>query len=209
MREVSKTSPQLNGVRRSLFRCHSTTKEINMQQLIGNFRTMFLFRGIAAILFGILTLVWPQLSLTVLVLLFGVFAIISGITAVAAALRNRGEQGWGLLLFEGILSILAGVVALVWPGITALAFLYLLAAWAIIIGILEVVAPLSFPMIGGRAVLMVLAGLVSIVFGIIIAAQPASGLLAVVWLIGVYAIVFGVMYVVVYFESRSLSASLA
>ena len=180
-----------------------------MQQLMGNFRTMFLFRGIAAILFGILTFVWPQLTLAVLVLLFGVFAVISGITAVAVALRNREEQGWGLLLFEGILGILAGVVALVWPGITALAFLYLLAAWAIIIGIIEVVAPLSFPMRGGRALLMVLAGLVSIVFGIIIAAQPASGLLAVAWLIGVYAIVFGVMYVVAYFESRSLSASVA
>ncbi len=180
-----------------------------MQQLIGNFRTMFLFRGIAAILFGILTFVWPKLTLSVLVLLFGVFAVISGITAVAAALRNTREQGWGFLLFEGILGILAGVVALVWPGITALAFLYLLAAWAIIIGILEFAAPLSFPMSGGRAVLMVLAGLVSVVFGILIAAQPASGLLAVVWLIGVYAIVFGVMYIVVYFESRSLASSLA
>ena len=180
-----------------------------MQQLIGNFRTMFFFRGIAAILFGVLTLVWPNITLVVLVLFFGIFAVISGITAVAAALRNRGEQGWGLLLFEGIVGILAGVVALVWPGITALVFLYLLAAWAIITGITELVAPLAFPMRGGRAALMVLAGLASIVFGILIAAQPSSGLLAVVWLIGVYAIVFGVMYVVAYFESRSLSASLA
>ena len=180
-----------------------------MQQMISNVRTMFLVRGIAAILFGILTFVWPNLTLSVLVLLFGVFAVISGITAVVAALRNRGEEGWGLLLFEGILGILAGVVALVWPNITALAFLYLLAAWAIITGIMELVAPLAFPMRGGRAALMVLAGLASIVFGILIAAQPSSGLLAVAWLIGVYAIVFGVMYVVAYFESRSLSASLA
>lgn len=180
-----------------------------MQQLIGNFRTMFLFRGIAAVLFGVLTLVWPKLSLTVLVLVFGVFAVISGITAVAAALRNTEFPGWGFLLFEGILGILAGAIALAWPGITALAFLYLLAFWAILTGILEVVAPLSFPMSGGRAALSVLAGLVSIVFGILIAAQPSSGLLAVVWLIGVYAIVFGVMYVAVYFESRSLASSLA
>src|SRR5579859_3226807 len=205
----AKSLPQLNGVKRSFFRCHSTRKRINMQQLIGNFRTMFLFRGLAAVLFGILTLVWPKLSLAVLVLLFGIFAVISGITAVAAALRNTKEQGWGLLLFEGILGILAGMVALVWPSITALAFLYLLAAWAIIIGIIEVVAPLSFPMSGGRAVLMALAGVVSILFGILIAAQPASGLLAVVWLIGIYAIVFGAMYIAVYFESRSLASSLA
>src|SRR3989475_4849572 len=107
------------------FRCQSsTTRRNNMQQLIGNVRTMFLFRGIAAILFGILTLVWPKLSLSVLVLLFGVFAVVSGITAVVAALRNREEQGWGFLLFEGILGILAGAVAMVWPGIAGLAFLY-------------------------------------------------------------------------------------
>ena len=193
----------------SFIRCHSTTKEINLQQMIGNFRTLFLFRGLAAVLFGILTLVWPKLSLTVLVLLFGVFAVIGGITAVAAALRNTEMPGWGFLLFEGILGILAGVVALVWPGITALAFLFLLATWAIITGILEIVAPLSFPMSGGRALLSVLTGLVSIVFGVLIAAQPSSGLLAVVWLIGIYAIVIGVMYIVVYFESRSLTSSLA
>ncbi len=180
-----------------------------MQQLIGNFRTMFLFRGIAAVLFGVLTLVWPKLSLTVLVLVFGVFAVISGITAVVAALRSTDIPGWGLLLFEGILGTLAGAIALVFPGITALAFLFLLAAWAIITGILEVIAPLSFPMSTGRAVLTALAGVLSVVFGILIAAQPAAGLLAVVWLIGIYAIVFGIMYIVVYFESRSLAASVA
>src|SRR5258708_14083462 len=89
----AKRCPQLSGVKRSFIRCHSTRKRINMQQLIGNFRTMFLFRGIAAVLFGVLTLVWPKLSLTVLVLVFGVFAVISGITAVVAALRNTGSNG--------------------------------------------------------------------------------------------------------------------
>jgi len=78
-----------------------------MQQMMGNFRTMFLFRGFAAIIFGVLTLVWPKLSLAILVLLFGVFAVISGITAVATAVRNREEQGWVFLLFEGILGIAA------------------------------------------------------------------------------------------------------
>jgi uncharacterized membrane protein HdeD (DUF308 family) len=180
-----------------------------LQQLIGNFRTMVLFRGIAAVLFGIITFVWPGMTVSALVLVFGVFAVINGITAVAAALRNTGEQGWGLLLFEGILSILAGGVALAWPGITALAFLYLLAGWAIATGIMEIIAPLSFPMSGGRAVLMVLAGLASIIFGILIAGQPSSGLLAVTWLIGAYAIVFGILYIVVYFQSRSLTTSLA
>jgi uncharacterized membrane protein HdeD (DUF308 family) len=174
-----------------------------MQQLMKNYQTMFLFRGLAALVFGIIALVWPKMTLVALVLVFGIFAVISGISAVATALRNRGEHGWGLLLFEGILSILAGAVALVWPGITALAFLYLLAAWAIMIGILEIIAPLSFPMSGGRGVLMVLGGVVSVIFGVLIASQPASGLLAVVWLIGLYAIVVGILYLVAYFEARS------
>ena len=122
---------------------------------------------------------------------------------MAAALQNREEHGWGVILFEGILWLLVGVVALIWPGITALSFLYLLAAWAVITGILELIAPLSFPMSGGRGLLMALSGLVSIVFGIIIAVQPASGLLAVTWLIGIYAIVFGILHLVAYFEARS------
>ena len=180
-----------------------------MQHMIKNYRTMFLVRGLAAILFGVLTLVWPKISLTVLVLWFGIFAVISGITAVAAALRSRGEPHWGFLLFEGILGILAGVVALVWPGITALAFLFLIASWAILTGILELVAPLSFPMSVGRGLLSALSGIVSIVFGVLIAAQPAAGLLAVVWMIGIYAILVGIMHIVVYFESRSLASSLA
>jgi uncharacterized membrane protein HdeD (DUF308 family) len=180
-----------------------------MQQLMNNYRTMFLFRGLVAIIFGVLALVWPRLSLTVLVFLFGLFAVISGITAIAAALRNHEEHGWGLLLFEGILGILAGAVALIWPGITAFAFLFLIAAWAILTGILEFVAPLAYPMSGGRAVLMVLAGIISVVFGVLIAFQPAAGLLAVVWLIGIYAILVGIMYIAVFFESRSLASRLA
>jgi len=180
-----------------------------MQQLLNNYRNMFLFRGIAAIVFGVLTLVWPKLTVLALVVLFGIFAIISGISVVAAALQNRDVHGWGVFLFEGILWLLVGVVALVWPGVTALSFLYLLAAWAVITGILELVAPLSFPMSGGRGVLMVLSGLVSIVFGIVIAIQPVAGLLAVTWLIGIYAIVFGILHLVAYFEARSVSRTLS
>ena len=180
-----------------------------MLQLLSNYRTMFLFRGILAVMFGVIALVSPKLTLSALVFVYGLFALISGITAVVAALRNTEFPGWGWLLAEGILGILAGVVALVWPGITALAFIYLLAAWAILTGIVEVIAPLAYPMSVGRAVLTALAGVFSIIFGILIAAQPSSGLLAVVWLIGVYAILFGVMYIGVYVQTRSLAASVA
>jgi uncharacterized membrane protein HdeD (DUF308 family) len=180
-----------------------------MHQLMSNFRTMFLFRGIVAILFGLLTLVWPGLSLTILVLLFGIFVVTRGITALVAALSNRGEQGWGVHLCEGMVGILVGAVALIWPGITALAFLYLLAAWAIMTGILELLALLALPMSSGHRVFMALAGVVSVVFGVFIAIQPASGLLAVAWLIGIYAMVVGTLHLVVYFVSRSLASRLA
>ena len=180
-----------------------------MLQMVSHYRTMFLFRGLVAILFGILALVWPGLTLAVLVYLFGFFALISGIAVVAAALRNREMHGWGALLFEGILGILAGVVALIWPGITALAFLYLLAAWAIITGILQLIAPLAFPMSVSRGVLSALSGLLSIVFGVLIAAQPASGLLTVVWLIGIYAIAVGIFQIAASFASPSVASSLA
>jgi uncharacterized membrane protein HdeD (DUF308 family) len=179
-----------------------------MQHLIKNFRSMFLFRGLAAIVFGVLTLVWPGLSLTVLVLLFGFFAVINGVSAMVVALRNREESHWGVLLFEGILGVLAGAVALVWPGITALAFLFLIAGWAILTGVLELVALLAFPMSFGRSLLSILSGIVSIVFGVLIAAQPAAGLLTVAWLIGIYAIIIGVMSIVVYFEARSAAHNL-
>jgi uncharacterized membrane protein HdeD (DUF308 family) len=132
-----------------------------------------------------------------------------GITALVTALRNRGEQGWGVHLCEGIVGILVGAVALFWPGITALAFLYLLAAWAIITGVLELMALLALPMGSGRRVLMALIAVVSVVFGELIATQPASGLLAVAWLIGLYAMVIGTLYLVMYFVSRSLASRLA
>src|SRR5438445_13533538 len=98
-----------------------------MQQLISNYRTMFLVRGIAAVLFGILTFVWPHLTVYVLVLGFGVFAVISGITAMAAALRNRGDEGWGCLLTQRVLGLVAWGGAPVLLAITALDFLALLA----------------------------------------------------------------------------------
>src|SRR5713226_1843634 len=110
----------------------------NTQQLIGNFRTMFLFRGIVAVLFGIIALVWPKLTLSALVLVFGVFAVISGITAVAAALRSTDVQGWGLLLFEVILRLPPGVTPLPCPAITPPPLLYPLAPWATITRLLDV-----------------------------------------------------------------------
>ena len=169
---------------------------------------MLLVRGVIAILFGVVALVMsPSITLTFLVYLFGAYAVINGIAAAATALRYTKEQGWALLLVEGILSILVGVVAFVWPGITALVFLYLIAAWAMVIGIMEIFGAFTLPLGTGREWLLGLAGVASIIFGVLIAIRPIAGLVALVWLIGIYAIVFGILYIVAYFRTRSLASS--
>jgi uncharacterized membrane protein HdeD (DUF308 family) len=176
-----------------------------MQLAIRDYRRMLLFRGIIAVLLGILILVWPRIALAVLVYLFGALVLVGGIIAVATALRYSHEQGWALLLVEGILGILAGVVAFAWPGITLLFFVFLIAAWAIVTGILEIVSAFMVPLGAGREWLLGLTGLVSIIFGILIAIRPIAGLFAIVWLIGIYAIVLGILFIVRYFQSRSLA----
>lgn len=177
-----------------------------MQQLVRDYRSALLFRGILAVIFGVLVLAWPRLSLVVLVLVFGIYAVVGGIVAVVDALRRTHEQSWGLLLVEGILSIIVGVVALVWPAITAFAFLFLIAAWAIVVGVMEIVGAFTLPLGTGRQWLLGLAGLASIIFGVLIATWPRAGLLTVIWLIGIYAIVFGILSIARYFQSRALAS---
>ncbi len=179
-----------------------------VQQALQSYRRMFLVRGIIAIVFGVLALVLsPGITLTFLVYLFGAYALISGVAAVATALRYTKEDGWALLLVEGILGILAGAVAFVWPGITAFVFLFLVAAWAIVTGIMEIVGGFVLPLGAGREWLLGLAGVASIIFGVLIVYRPVSGLVALVWLFGIYAIVFGILYIVGYFRTRSLVSS--
>jgi uncharacterized membrane protein HdeD (DUF308 family) len=174
-----------------------------MQLAIRDYRRMLLFRGIIAVLLGIVILVWPRIALTVLVYLFGALILVGGIIAVATALRYTHAEGWALLLVEGILGILAGVVAVAWPGITLLFFVLLIAAWAIVTGILEIVSAFMAPLGAGREWLLGLTGLVSIIFGILIAIRPIAGLFAIVLLIGIYAIVLGILFIVRYFQSSS------
>src|SRR5947209_18722869 len=120
-----------------------------VQQALQSFRTMFLVRGIIAIVFGVLALVLsPGITLLFLVYLVGAFASIDGIAAAALALRYTRQEGWALLLVEGILGIVVGVVAFAWLGITALSLLFLIAAWAIVTGIIQIVTAFTMPQMG-------------------------------------------------------------
>jgi uncharacterized membrane protein HdeD (DUF308 family) len=165
-----------------------------------------LIRGLAAVVFGALALIWPGITLTVLVLFFGAYALVDGIFAVISAFNHRaGHDRWWVLLLEGLIGILAGILTFIWPGITAFVLLFFIAAWAILTGILEIVAAVRLRHEIADEWLLALAGVVSLIFGIIIALFPGAGALAVVWLIGAYAIVFGLLLIALAFRLRSLA----
>src|SRR5215208_118153 len=162
-------------------------------------------RGLAAILFGLLAFFWPGITLFVLVIFFGAYMFVDGIFAIIAAVRAAGEEErWWLLLIEGILGVLAGLVAFFWPGLTALALLYFIAAWAIVTGIMEIVAAVRLRQeIEGEWALG-LSGLLSVIFGVLLVVLPApAGLLSLVWLIGAYAVATGVLLLILAFRVRS------
>jgi len=161
-------------------------------------------RGLAAIVFGVLAFVWPSITLWALVLLFGAYMLVDGIFAIVAAVRAAGREArWWLLLVEGVLGVLAGLVAFLLPGITALALLYLVAAWAIFTGILQIVGAVRLRREIEGEWALILGGVLSVIFGVLLAVLPGPGILALVWLIGAYAVVSGMLLIVLAFRVRN------
>jgi uncharacterized membrane protein HdeD (DUF308 family) len=160
-------------------------------------------RGLAAIVFGILAFIWPGVTLSVLILLFGAYAIVDGVLALYAALRSGGKHVWAPLL-EGVVGIVAGLVAFFLPGLTALALLFVIAAWAILTGILEVIAAVRLRQVISNEWMLIFSGVLSVVFGLLLIAQPGAGALAVVWLIGIYAIIFGIAMLALAWRLRGM-----
>jgi uncharacterized membrane protein HdeD (DUF308 family) len=161
-------------------------------------------RGVIAIIFGLLALFWPGITLTALVFIFGAFVLVSGVLLVIAAFRDglTHAHGW-LLLLEGIIGIAIGIMVFVWPAITALVLLYLIAAWAIVTGILEIIAAIQVRQEIENEWLLALAGTASVLFGILLIVWPIAGALAILWIIAAYAIVFGVLLLILAFRLRS------
>ncbi len=168
---------------------------VDVGTLVSNWWLVVL-RGVAGILFGILTFLMPRLSLIALVLLFGAYAFVDGILAIGSALRRR-EAGmqWWMMLLEGVAGVAAGVVTAIWPGITALALLYLIAIWALLTGVLELMAAVRLRRVISGEWLLVLSGIASLVLGVLLLLFPRAGALAVVLWIGAYALVFGILLV--------------
>lgn len=153
-------------------------------------------RGIAAIAFGVLALVWPGLSVLALVMLWGAYAFVDGVFdfTLAATAGSEGRR-WGWLFFEGLVSIGAAVAAFVWPGMTAFALLALIGAWAIFTGIAEIVAAIELRRVIEGEWLLALSGVLSVAFGVLVLIYPRAGALAVVSVIAAYAIMFGVLMI--------------
>jgi uncharacterized membrane protein HdeD (DUF308 family) len=161
-------------------------------------------RGALAVLFGLLALIWPGITVLALVLLFGAYALVDGVMALYTALFDRGRTGGrgGWLVLEGVAGVLAAIGAFVWPGITALVLLYLIAAWALVTGVAEILAAIRLRREIEGEWLMILSGALSILFGLLAFLFPGAGALAVVWLIAAYAIAFGVVMVILAFRLR-------
>jgi uncharacterized membrane protein HdeD (DUF308 family) len=165
---------------------------------------VLLVRGIAAILFGIAALIWPGLALVTLVFMFAAYAFIDGILNIIFALQHRNQSRWWVTLIEGIIGVLAGIAAFLWPDMASFVLLNFIAFWAILTGVMEIILAIRLREEIQGEFWMGLGGVLSILFGVLVILFPGAGALSIVWMIATYAIIFGVIMIILAFRVRSL-----
>lgn len=166
---------------------------------------LILLRGIAALAFGVLTLVQPGVSAAVLLLFFAIYAMVDGVAGVWTAISSRKSNArWKALLLWGVVSILAGALALVAPELVMVFTAGYLAFWAIVTGVLQIFIAIRLRQEMSGEWMLIVAGLLSVLFGILLVLQPIVGLLSVLWLVGLYAVLFGALLVTLAFRVRGL-----
>ena len=171
---------------------------------------VFAIRGIAAIVFGVLAFIWPETTLTVLVILFGAYALVDGVSLLISLARGDAlarRHAWAVGIM-GVLGIVAGVVTFMWPELTAISLLYLVAVWAIAMGTFQVIAAIALRSELEGEFWMALGGIASIVFGGLLIAFPGEGLISLVWLVGIWSVVFGVSSLGLAYRLHELGAAL-
>ncbi|WP_137152094.1 HdeD family acid-resistance protein [Devosia sp. FKR38] len=162
-------------------------------------------RGLLGIVFGMVALVWPASTMLSLVVVFAAYALVGGVLTIIASVRAMASHDrWSLLLLEGIVSILAAVAALAWPGLTVISFVGLMAFWSIITGALMLGSAFRLDAAAGRW-WMVLGAVSSVFFGIVLIWAPLTGAVVLTWWLGAYAIVFGIALIVLGFQLRSVA----
>jgi uncharacterized membrane protein HdeD (DUF308 family) len=169
----------------------------NARTQITKMRWMLGLHGLASVVFGVMILAWPGISVYALTIVFGAYTLATGIVELGTAFNAQAREERGWLILRGLLGISIGVLVFAWPGISALALLYVIGAYAVALGILAVAASLRLPLDGRDTASMILTGLVSIVFGIVTFAKPGAGALAVLALIAAFALVTGISELVV------------
>ena len=166
---------------------------------------LVLLRGLAAIVFGVLTLVWPSLTLVTLIVLYAVFAIADGAFSLLGAIRGGTMAPRWWLAVSGLLSVAAGIIALVLPDLTAIALIIFIGVWSIARGLFEIVGAIRLRKEIDNEWSLILSGAVSVLFGLIVVVAPGAGAIALLWLIAVFAIVTGVLLVALSLRLRAAS----
>ena len=163
-------------------------------------------RGLATLLFGVLAFVAPGLSLFGVMILFALYAVAEGLASVVAAINRAliSEERWGSLLVSGVVSLLAGAIALIWPAMTALILVFIIALRAIVTGILDIMTAIRIRHVVTGEWMMALAGVMSILFGVVLIMQPGVGALGLIYVIGGWAVLFGALMVALGVKLRSL-----
>jgi uncharacterized membrane protein HdeD (DUF308 family) len=177
--------------------------DVTLLHTLGRVWWLVLLRGIAAIVFGVLAWAWPGATLITLVLFWGAYALVDGVAALWAGwqAKDGGKPMWHIVLI-GVLGIAAGLFTFVSPGITAIALLLLIAVWAIVTGVFQIAAAIRLRKEIANEWLLILSGALSVVFGVLMIASPGAGALAVLWLIGAFAIAYGALLVVLAFKLK-------
>ena len=175
-----------------------------MQVVIARNWWSLVIRGLVGILFGIITFAWPGITFAALVIVFGAHALLDGVFSLVGAVKAaQAHERWGALVFLGVTGIGAGVVTVLWPAITAFVLVCLIAAWAIVTGVFEIAAAVQLRRYIEGEWLLALAGIASLVFGILIMIAPLAGALVIAVWVGAYALVSGVMLVTLGIKLRS------
>ena len=183
-----------------------TFAEQNLAAALGRNWWLLLLRGLVAIVFALLTWAQPGVSLAALVLVFGIYVLADGLLGVWSAIaKRRDNRHWWLLLLWGLVGIVVGVMTFIMPGITGLVLLMYIAAWAIVTGVLQIVAAFRLRKEIQGEWLMGLMGVLSVAFGLLLVAQPGAGALAVAWVIATYAFIFGALTVMMAFKVRKFA----